>query len=223
MFSLGVFPVRGFKKWMGSKPKHANMPQNDSSNEAEDVCLTSDLEENEMMIKKIFENTSDIVYRKVRIAGQTKWLVIYFSSLVEEKMISDHVLKPLIANHDQQDSIHSEVEVIDDGMIDVGTTYVTSKIKEMIHYLLSGHAVVLMRGESTAMIAKVSSTAQRSPEESSSEPVIRGPKDGFNENIATNIGLIRKRLKTPKLVIESLTLGELSQTQGRHYLYYGHG
>ena len=175
------------------------------------------------MIKKIFEKTSDIVYRNVRIAGQTKWLVIYFSSLVEEKMISDHVLKPLIANHDQQDSSHNGVEVIDDGVIDVGATYVTSKINEMVHYLLSGHAVVLMDGESTAMIAKVSSTAQRSPEESSSEPVIRGPKDGFNENIVTNIGLIRKRLKTPKLVMESFTLGGAFTNPGRHYLYYRHG
>ena len=55
--------------------------------------------------------------------------------------------------------------------------------------------------------------AQRSLEEPSSEPVIRGPRDGFIENISTNIGLIRSRLKTSRLKMESFTVGELSQTQ----------
>ena len=35
--------------------------------------------------------------------------------------------------------------------------------------------------------------AQRSLEEPSSEPVIRGPRDGFIENISTNIGLITQQ------------------------------
>jgi spore germination protein KA len=63
------------------------------------------------------------------------------------------------------------------------------------------------------MVKANSAKAQRNLEEPSSEPVIRGPRDGFIENISTNIGLIRRRIKTPRLKTESITLGELTQTQ----------
>ncbi len=59
----------------------------------------------------------------------------------------------------------------------------------------------------------VNGFAKRSLEEPSSESVIRGPRDGFIENISTNISLIRRRLKTSKLKMESFTVGEVSQTQ----------
>ena len=43
------------------------------------------------------------------------------------------------------------------------------------------------------MTVAVNGKAQRSPEEPSSEPVIRGPRDGFIENISTNMGLITQQ------------------------------
>jgi spore germination protein len=76
--------------------------------------------------------------------------------------------------------------------------------------VLDGLAIVLTDTEDTAIAVKANGTKQRSLEEPSSEPVIRGPRDGFIENINTNLGLLRNRLKTPRLKTESFTLGELT-------------
>lgn len=59
----------------------------------------------------------------------------------------------------------------------------------------------------------------RSPEESASEISIKGPRDGFVEDLDVNVGLIRKRLKTPNLVYSSFKLGDKSKTSvGMMYL-----
>lgn len=53
----------------------------------------------------------------------------------------------------------------------------------------------------------------RQPEDSAFEVSIRGPRDGFVEDISINIALIRKRLRTSSLVLEEFTLGKRSQTK----------
>ena len=46
-----------------------------------------------------------------------------------------------------------------------------------------------------------------------SETTLTGPKDSFTENYNTNIGLIRKRLKTTDLYIDSKELGKYTKTK----------
>src|SRR5690606_32772371 len=52
----------------------------------------------------------------------------------------------------------------------------------------------------------------RSIEESASEPVIRGPRDGFTECLRTNTSLIRRRLKDRSIKMEALQVGRNSRT-----------
>ncbi|MGO4543359.1 spore germination protein [Paenibacillus sp. 2TAB23] len=53
----------------------------------------------------------------------------------------------------------------------------------------------------------------RSPEESTMEVSIRGPRDGFVEQLTTNVALIRKRLRTPDMQVEYNRLGSESLTE----------
>jgi spore germination protein len=205
--------MRGFRKWKRIKPP--NIPEDHPSEDEENSRLTSDLEQNELIFKNIFQNSSDIVFRKVRLAGENHWIVVYLATLVDEQMIDEHILKPLISKRSkQEDLINDKTEGLDDQFISVGTTLISSKVTDIVNHVLNGYAVVFSIGDSNAMMVKVnSSKGQRTPEEPSSEPVIRGPMEGFIENISTNIGLIRKRLKTSRLKMESFKLGELSQTE----------
>ncbi|MCM3494629.1 spore germination protein [Paenibacillus sp. FSL M7-1455] len=60
----------------------------------------------------------------------------------------------------------------------------------------------------------------RKPEESNVEVSVRGAKDCFVEELATNAALIRKRLKSPSLAYEQMVLGERTQTRiGLMYMY----
>ena len=52
----------------------------------------------------------------------------------------------------------------------------------------------------------------RSIQEPVTETVLRGPRDGFNETLKTNITLIRRRIRDPKLKVKYMQVGTRSKT-----------
>ncbi|WP_373228755.1 spore germination protein [Cohnella sp.] len=176
--------------------------------------LTSDIEQNEMILKRIFQNCSDMVYRKIQHSGQIQWLIVYIESLVDEKHLDEYVLKPLISNNLSHDGfVPANIEIIDDRLVSVGLLDKSSKVADIVRNMLGGQVAIMSAGDALALTVAVSDRAQRNPEEPPSELVVRGPRDGFIENITTNIGLLRSRLKTSRLKTESLTIGQFSQTR----------
>lgn len=53
---------------------------------------------------------------------------------------------------------------------------------------------------------------QRTPEEPNTEISVKGPRDGFIEELPVNIALVRKRLKTNTLKVEKYCVGTRTQT-----------
>lgn len=82
---------------------------------------------------------------------------------------------------------------------------------DAITYLMSGDSLLVIEGIQKLIILNTRGFDERSVQEPQSEVVIRGPRDGFIENLQTNIVLIRRRLSNPDLIIQMGRLGE----QGR--------
>ncbi len=87
------------------------------------------------------------------------------------------------------------------------------KIKEYdtMDYLFNGFSILVYKKEILAFETKA--VLDRGINEPTSEPTIKGPKDSFNENYNTNIGLIRKRIKDENLYIKELVLGTKTKTK----------
>ena len=83
--------------------------------------------------------------------------------------------------------------------------------KEIYNYLFNGFCILIYKNNIIAFETK--ENLDRSISEPSSEPTIKGPKDSFNENYNTNIGLIRKRIKDKNLYIKELTIGSITKTK----------
>ena len=75
-----------------------------------------------------------------------------------------------------------------------------------------GDSVVLFDGYTKALTLDTKSWAARAVEDSKIESTLRGPRDAFNENITTNLALIRMRLKDPKLRVYRTFVGERTNT-----------
>ncbi len=78
--------------------------------------------------------------------------------------------------------------------------------------LESGFAILLTDGSSRAIAIGVQGFQFRSVGEPSSENDVRGSREGFVEVIRFNMGLIRRRIKSPTLVFEMSQVGERSKT-----------
>src|SRR5690606_29493053 len=64
-----------------------------------------------------------------------------------------------------------------------------------------------------ALLIKIVEKTSRQIDQPVIETVSRGPSDSFNEDVRTNLGLLRKRLRTSRLAVENLEVGELTKTE----------
>lgn len=78
--------------------------------------------------------------------------------------------------------------------------------------VLTGSAVIIIDGLQSALAVSIAGGVRRAVEEPTSQGVIRGPKEGFTEDISINISLIRRKLRTPDLKFDSHIIGQYSQT-----------
>lgn len=88
---------------------------------------------------------------------------------------------------------------------------IAKKDSEIIDALLVGKTALLTEGQD--YILSTTKYEYRAVNEPPTSVVIRGPREGFNESIKTNISLIRKRLASPNLVIKDFVAGKETKTK----------
>ncbi|OCT11487.1 hypothetical protein A8709_07405 [Paenibacillus pectinilyticus] len=84
---------------------------------------------------------------------------------------------------------------------------------ELASYVFKGNLLLFDLESACCYMQSVADPPQRATEESVTETSSKGARDGFTESIKTNVALIRKRLISPTLKVESFTIGVRSQTE----------
>jgi spore germination protein len=187
--------------------------QESLKNESLSGKLSNDMQQ----IKTIFDRVSDIVYREFQMGSTQKGVLIFVDGLVNMAMIDEDVMKPLLGygkSMAQPSSLQlKELEVLlQDQVISAAQVSRGEKIQEVVDHVLSGHTALLVEGVGKALFINTQGWEKRAVDEPATEAVIRGPREGFTENLRTNTSLIRRRLKTPQLKMEGLKVGRLSKT-----------
>lgn len=187
---------------------------NTLSSDLKDLDLSSDLATNEEILRGIFQNCSDIIFRPIQIQGISQMLLIYADGLIDSKVLDQAFLKPLMYNGIPQGlgNIDRLGEMLEDQLIAIAQTKTVFKVGDVVQSIVGANVVILADRESCALIADMKGFAARSVEEPSSEPVIRGPREGFTETLRTNTSMIRRKIKSHRLKMEPYLLGEITQT-----------
>ena len=148
-------------------------------------------------IKKEFNNSSDLKYKKINDVN-----VIYLESLCSSNSINDFILMNL--------TIGKPYVFLKDIVSGPNVIYLTNE-KQISEYLLNGFALVYDNND--MLVCEVKGDLYRSVSEPLAETSVNGPKDAFNENIIVNLGLIKRRIKTPNLVNNDYDLGRKTKTK----------
>lgn len=167
-------------------------------------------------LKEKFEKSKDISIRPVTVGGDGKITVYSFcvDGLVDAHVLDEAVLRPIINNNVLRDA-NSEQEVFT--LLKAGVAYhafadETDDADELIQSVLSGNCGVFFDGLKKALIFDVRSFDKRSVSEPQDEAVLKGAKDCFVETIRTNTALIRRRIRSPELVVEQQIIGRVQRT-----------
>ena len=161
------------------------------------------------IINKIYlskETMPDLQIRKMSFLLK-KIYIINIQSVSSSKDTNDFILKYL-----SNKSIISKILLLKDIRNYIPSiSFISIGEEEVYNYLFNGFTVLIYGSKIYAFETK--EDLNRSITEPTGEPTIKGPKDSFNENYNTNIGLIRKRIKDKNLFIKELKLGTISKTK----------
>lgn len=164
---------------------------------------------NEKIINKIKQETGyapDIIYKKMMINSK-EFTLIYSNAVSSQTSINDFILRKIDEDKNIKniDPIKYLINYIPNNNIK------KIKIDEIIFFLFNGFTIILIDKENIYAYenkAVLTSSIERSQNEVS----LKGPDDSFVENYETNIGLLRRRLRTSKLWYKQTTIGEESKT-----------
>ena len=79
--------------------------------------------------------------------------------------------------------------------------------------VLAGFAVLAVSSEKDYLAMPIQGWETRSITEPPTNSVLKGPREGFVEDLNINVSLVRRRLATPDLALKTITLGRKSQTK----------
>lgn len=159
-------------------------------------------------IKEDFKNSPDIIFRKIKVKD-TEILLVFNSTLTKSDNINDFILKKLTSLDKKitRDNIYNYLSnIIPENILkDV-------KDKDDLYTKINSGFTIFIFEEGSPFAVETRKDLSRGVSEPLTEQSISGPKDAFTENYQTNIGLIRKRIKTNQLVIEENNIGKQSKT-----------
>ncbi|UNL92199.1 spore germination protein [Paenibacillus polymyxa] len=141
--------------------------------------------------------------------------VCYIEGLIDQNLLSD-LMEGLITESVSTASFKLEentaVSLIK-RTIPSGNIQMIHSQNEIYQSILSGNAVIAIDGSTYALAVSIGGGVRRAIQEPSTQTVVRGPKEGFTEDISTNITLIRRKLRTPDLKFDSHIIGRYTQTK----------
>lgn len=159
-----------------------------------------------MDIKKL-ENLKtfnpDLKIRELK-NNKTIIYVIYFETLCDSDIVNDFILKPI--NKNTIKSINDIKDKLPNGNLKEITDEQT-----LYDSLYSGFTIICINNKFLSFETKAK--LDGGIIEASNEKVIKGPKDAFTENYQTNLGLIRKRIRSKNLKVNEHVIGTSSKTK----------
>lgn len=177
-----------------------------------------ELDENLKLLSGILGDSTDIVVRRfmIRAKQPTEAAVLYLDGMVDRAMVNNSILKPLMNEADFDNAgeapAGTSAAYIKSTLISVGDIQATAFPDESADSFLSGDTILLIDGEREALIVNLRGWDKRPVEEPKTETVVRGPREGFIEDLRTNSAMLRRKLKTPDFTLETMKIGARTKT-----------
>ena len=176
--------------------------------------VSDSIEKNSSYIKKRFSASvnDDVIIREIVLKNGREAFVIFYDGMTDGKTIDDNIIKSVIELPYFQDfefgdelyryfTTHSQAKAESD----------MDKIVDNINF---GSCALFVDGVSNAFVFDVKDWEHRGIEKPENEQSIYGPQEAFGEMLRTNTSLIRKILKTEKLIAYGVKIGTVSKTSG---------
>ena len=161
-------------------------------------------------IKEMNGNSSDISTRIIE-KNKNRIGYIFLESVSSDDKISNFLNKGIIKN-DKKNFFDSFYNSMKNSIFNSNMKF-CDNYDELFYFLSSGFTIIVFDNIQKVIVVETRMPLDRGVVESSSETIVRGPKDSFTENHNKNIGLIRKRIKDYNLWFKDINVGRRTKTK----------
>jgi len=170
--------------------------------------LGANLAVNTEALRERLSDCSDVVYRTVRIDERTRGLVVFLSNMVDMEAVRTDIIGKL---QDLDPPVGRTEPIL--WHIPVPSVAAHVKLDDAVSAVMNAEVLLLLDGQAEAYSFGLAQGKRRGVQEPSSETVVRGPREGFTEDIGVNLSLLRHKLKTDKLKTIEYVIGRDSKTK----------
>ena len=153
-----------------------------------------------------FSQEADISQRQIKKNGVTISF-LFIDCLADKNYISQSIISPIIEA--------SNIENIDEikNLLSASNIHQIYQVNEGINFILDGMVLIFIENSSSALAISVAGYNTRSIIEPPTSQVTKGPREGFVEDLNTNLSMIRRKIKSPNLSIKNIIIGEETKTK----------
>ncbi len=183
------------------------------------ALLTKSLQDNLDTIRTLLGNPHDLIVRSFFIGNtQHSCAVVCIDGLVNSQLLQEQILSNIqlmITTADKKVPTEPDeiLSLLYEEVLSVVEIKTDSSLDQVLDCVLYGDTALLVDGASTAILIDSKGWKSRAIEEPVSEGLVRGPRDGFTEDIRDNTVRIRRRVKDYHLRLDASIVGTRSKTE----------
>ncbi len=149
--------------------------------------------------------SEDVTFLDVKVKD-TDGVLIFIKDVADKEALGQLVLKPLSEYEGEITETELETVFLSPEKKSV------SDVDSLVNEIVLGDTAFVCDGISVAFTFGLKKFEKRAITEPPTSAVIKGPREGFVESLPVNISLMRRRIKSPHLIFENMTIGKYSQT-----------
>lgn len=172
--------------------------------------FSTDFHQNLKLFRAAFRKDDTFTVKPVRnpYYPSLQMAVLLSSAMVSNDVTDRDVILGLETHHFDPTPAGAMAGAISNHSVDV-----ERDPEKAMRQIGAGDCVVLVGDAPCCLIIDVKGMAQRGNEVPETEISLLGPQDGFNENIMSNLGILKKRIANPRLKSEFITVGQQSNNK----------
>lgn len=201
------------KEWVNTiKPKRPGARVKTGGGEDWEGLLTGFLDRDEEAVYAGLGGNADVIRRRLLI-NYVPAVLIYIEGITDQGVIHDDVLSKLQSVGEVVINQADLLDFVALKILSAGSVRKSTTFPDMLAEVLLGNSLLIIDGLKEGLIIATKGGDKRAIMEPLAEFSLRGPREGFVEDVSVNMALIRRRIVSPDLVMEAMTIGERSRTR----------
>ncbi|MFS1514727.1 spore germination protein [Chengkuizengella sp. SCS-71B] len=173
--------------------------------ELQNELISISFDENKKKLKTILSDRSDITLEEFQMNSKIRAFVVMISGLANPELVYNTMSSIMNSNC-------SNIKELKSSVLPFCPVHESENMGDFILQILSGDMGILIENQNSGITLGVGDAEIRTISEPVNEATIRGPREGFIEDLRINTSMITRKIKNPHLKVKKYQIGRRTNT-----------